>query len=161
MEHHILDPYPIPKDKGALFINEPWLADKTLTGNCTDIAPEKKSDNVRIYVPIDLNKEAILRRLDRIIYQYGEANEDNEFEFGIDVDMLISQIEIYDQVWSVRHTPDEGDHSAEAKELVREFIAKLKEIPDGCAECFPFETIDELREEYLSKVHGTGISREK
>ena len=32
MEHHILDPYPIPKDKGALFVNEPWLADKSLNG---------------------------------------------------------------------------------------------------------------------------------
>ena len=63
--------------------------------------------------------------------------------------MLISQIEIYDQIWSVRHVPEEGEHSEEAKKLVREFIAKLEEIPDGCAECFPFETIDELREEYL------------
>ena len=149
MEHHLLDPYPIPKDKGALFVNEPWLADKSVNGYRTGTDPEKKNDNIRIYVPIDLNKEAILRRLDCIINQYGEANEENEFEFGTDVDMLISQIEIYDQVWSVRHVPDEGDHSAEAKELVREFIAILEDIPDGCAECFPFETIDELREEYL------------
>lgn len=149
MVHHILDPYPIPKDKGALFVNEPWLADKSLIGYCTDTAPEKKNHNVRIYVPIDLNKEAILQRLDRIIYHYGEVNEGNEFEFSADVDMLISQIEIYDQVWSERHMPKEGEHSEETRELVREFIRKLKAIPDGCAECFPFETIDELREEYL------------
>ena len=37
-----------------------------------------------------------------------------------------------------------------AKELVRDIIAKLKEIPDGCAECFPFDTIDELEQEYLA-----------
>lgn len=29
MEHHQLDSYPDPKDKGALFINELWIADKT------------------------------------------------------------------------------------------------------------------------------------
>ncbi len=36
----------------------------------------------------------------------------------------------------------------EACRLVREFVAQLKEIPDGCAELFPFELIDELEEEY-------------
>ncbi len=149
MTHHQLDPYPVPKDKGALFVNEPWLVDKSLNGDRTDGEPEKKNDNVRIYVPIDLNKEAILRRLNRIINQYEEANEENEFEFREDVDMLISQIEIYDQIWFVRHMPEEGKHAEEAKELVREFTAKLEDTPDGCAECFPFETIDELREEYL------------
>ncbi len=149
MAHHQLDPYPIPKDKGALFVNEPWLVDKSLNGYRVGTEPERENDNVRIYVPIDLNKEAILRRLDRIKNQYEEANEENEFEFGTDVDMLISQVEIYDQIWTVRHMPEEGGHSEEAKELVREFIARLEDIPDGCAECFPFETIDELREEYL------------
>ena len=41
-------------------------------------------------------------------------------------------------------------HSAEAIDLVEAFIQRLEEIPDGCAELFPFETIDELREEYLT-----------
>ena len=45
---------------------------------------------------MDLNRDAILRRLDRVIYQYGEANEDNEMEFGTDVEMILSQLEIYD-----------------------------------------------------------------
>lgn len=65
--------------------------------------------------------------------------------------MLISQIEIYDQIWYVRHIPKDGKHSMEAKKLVEEFIEKLKEIPDGGAECFPFEVIDRLREEYLGE----------
>lgn len=30
MEHHKLDPYPIPKEKTPLCINEPWLIDKSL-----------------------------------------------------------------------------------------------------------------------------------
>ncbi len=40
-------------------------------------------------------------------------------------------------------------HSNEAIELVKEMIAQLEEIPDGCAETFPFEVIDTLKSEYL------------
>ena len=99
---------------------------------------------------LDLNKDAILRRLDRVINEYGETSEENEMEFSIDVGMLVSQIEIYDQVWYVRHMPPKGEHSLEAVDLVRAFVAKLEEIPDACAEWFPFDLIDQLREEYLS-----------
>ena len=99
---------------------------------------------------MDLNRAAILRRLDRVIAHYGEATEENEMEFSVDVGMIVSQVEIYDQVWFGRHVPEKGEHSNEAKELVRDIIAKLKEIPDGCAECFPFDTIDELAQEYLA-----------
>ena len=60
--------------------------------------PENKEDNIRIYVPMDLNKDAILRRLNRVINHYGEANEENKSEFQIDVSMIIAQIDIYDQV---------------------------------------------------------------
>lgn len=30
-----------------------------------------------------------------------------------------------------------------------EFVERLEKIPDGCAECFPFEMIERLRIEYL------------
>ena len=151
MEHHDLDPYPIPKDETPLFINEPWLIDKYLFDYSERIKePEAAEDNVRVYVPLDINREAILRRLRLLISQYQEANEDNEMHFSRDVDMLVSQIEIYDQIWYVRHMPKEGKHSVEAISLVKDFIILLESIPDGCAESFPFETIDELREEYLS-----------
>ena len=92
---------------------------------------------MRIYIPLDLNKDAIIRRLG------------NESEFRVDVNLLIYQIEIYDQVWYVRHMPKEGRHSKESIELVEAFVKKLEDIPDGCTECFPFETIDELKKEYL------------
>ncbi len=84
--------------------------DKTLLASEYPLSknPDEQDDNVRVYVPLDLNKEAILRRLHRVIYQYGEANEGNEVEFSKDVDMLINQIEIYDQIWYVRHMPEEG-----------------------------------------------------
>lgn len=149
MEHHTLDVYPIPKDKAPLYINEPWLLDRSLleiSNGCAE--PEQEQDNIRVYIPLDINKNAILRRLDLLIVHYEEANEKNEIDFSIDVDMLVSQIEIYDQIWYVRHMPETGDHSREAVDLVREFIARLEEIPDGCAELFPFELIDTLRKEY-------------
>ena len=69
--------------------------------------------------------------------------------FSVDVDALISQIEVYDQIWYVRHMPKEGDHSQKAIDLVKDFIKRLEEIPDGCAECFPFDTIEQLKGEYL------------
>lgn len=127
MEHHRLDPYPIPKDKIPLCINEPWLIDKSLLEYPSSREPDEKEDNVRIYVPMDLNKTAILRRLDRVIAHYGEATEENEMEFSVDVGMIVSQVEIYDQVWFRRHTSEKGEHSNEAKELVRDIIVRLKE----------------------------------
>ena len=69
MEHHDLDIYPIPREKTALYINEPWLIDKSIMERVqlvTDLKkrPDEESDNIRIYVPLDLNRNAILRRLD-------------------------------------------------------------------------------------------------
>ena len=37
----------------------------------------------------NLNKEAIIRRLNRIVYHYKKANEANELEFSLDVNMVI------------------------------------------------------------------------
>ena len=45
--------------------------------------------------------------------------------------------------------PEKLVYSQKAKELVKEFIARLEEIPDGCAEMFPFDMIDRLKKEYL------------
>lgn len=149
MEHHSLDPYPIPREKLPMFINEPWLIDKSLLEEQLHREPEEQEDNIRIYIPMDLNKESIMRRLEHVINIYEEASEDNEFNFSREVDMIISQIEIYDQIWFVRHMPPDRKHSLEAVKLVKDFIDRLEEIPDACAERFPFETIDELKREYL------------
>jgi hypothetical protein len=151
LEHHDLDIHPIPKEKTPLFINEPWLIDGSkYEFSWGNKEPENVEDNVRVYIPLDINKQAILRRLDRIIARYGEANEKNESNFSSDVAILISQVEIYDQIWYVRHmSAVKGEHSVEAIELIKEFVAKLEEISDGCAETFPFKLIDELKEEFL------------
>lgn len=108
-EHHDLDIHPIPEEKNHLFINEPWLIDRTQAiMDSVSKTPEPDEDNIRIYIPLDINKAAIMRRLFELIKRYGEANENNEFNFSYDVDTLVSQIEIYDQVWSDRHMPEEG-----------------------------------------------------
>ena len=148
--HHDLDIHPIPADKNPLFVNEPWLIDQSqAVMDYVNKAPEPAEDNIRIYIPFDINKSAIIRRLFDLIDRYVEANEDNEFNFSSDVDALVSQIEIYDQVWSVKHMQEEGSRSKEAIELVEEFIERLEEIPDGGAELFPFELIEKLREQYF------------
>ena len=138
MEHHNIDIWPIPEDKKPCYINEPWLIDGSLLDYYAEStkeqlqSPDEEKDNIRVYVPLDLNCKVILRRLDWLILRYGEANEANEMNFSSDVEQLISQIEIYDQFWSVQHMPKEGVHS-------------------GGAELFPFGLVDELREEYLGE----------
>lgn len=99
MEHHTLDINPIPKESKTLFINEPWLIDRSLqwipeTGY--DPTPLPDDDNVRVYLPIDICKYAILRRLADVISCYGHATEANEIDFSYDVNILISQIPLND-----------------------------------------------------------------
>lgn len=152
--HHNLDVHPVPRETTPLFINEPWLIDKTHAFCCgvhvnEPANPEGEPDNIRIYVPLDLNAEAILRRLDYIIAKYEEASDANEFHFSSEAYALVNQIEIYNQIWSVRNMESTDKCSENAKSLVEKFVEKLEAIPDVCAECFPFELIDELREDYL------------
>lgn len=145
-----LDPYPIPKEDSPLFINAPWLVDASIDMECSSSTqPEAENDNRRVYIPIDLNKKAILRRLDEIIRRYGSANERNELDFSLDVRRLLYQVDIYDRIWFVRHMPENKKHSQEGISLIQDFVKRLEEIPDECAECFPFEMIEELRTEYL------------
>ena len=154
MDHHDADSHPIPREKAPLFINEPSLTDKFLYRWVDRTRePEKEEDNIRVYIPMDLNKEAILRRLRLVIDINGPSSEENEANYTTDVDMLIDQIAIYDQIWYNR-TMAESDkvstrhHSIKGIALVREFIDLLEDIPDHCAELFPYQTIDELKKEY-------------
>ena len=59
-------------------------------------------DNVRVYIPLDINENAILRRLHHIFWKYGDVSEANEAPFCSEVETLVSQVEIYDQVWFAR-----------------------------------------------------------
>ncbi|WP_303790689.1 hypothetical protein [Ruminococcus flavefaciens] len=155
MEHHNLDAYPLPKESKPLFINEPWLIDKSLQWIQQieyDPAPLPDSDNIRVYIPMDISKSSILRRLDEVIGHYGAAMEANEMDYAYDVVNLIAQIEIYDQIWFIRHMPKQGKHSLEAIELVKEFVKKLEDIEEGDSEMFPYNTIDILKKEFIETV---------
>lgn len=149
---HELDINPVPETERPMFVNEPWLTDLSLYGDCVHKKePEAEDDNIRVYIPMDISRASILRRIECIIYRYGEANEANEYQFSTDINQILEQLGIYDQVWFVREYSDGAKHSERAVEVVKDIIELLEDIPDGCAECFPFELIDELREEYLSE----------
>ena len=75
MENHRIDQYPVPKDKDSLYINEPSLVDKSLVDDSVSDDLDPEEDNIKIYVPLDINKKAILRKLDRVIAHYGECTE--------------------------------------------------------------------------------------
>ena len=151
MDHHNLDIYPEPRDKSPLYINEPWIIDETADMRVS--VPDPATDNVRVYVPLDLNRETILRRLQYIKSKYGDVDWRNETSISVEVALLIHQIEIYDQVHYVRHMPKvsthpgEKIHSVEATSLVKEFIKELEEI-DSSGDTFPYEKIEELRKEF-------------
>ncbi len=146
MVNYKLIPFTGAKDGKTFYTDAAYLADRSLM----DIMEQEEAeDRIRVYVPLDISEEDILRRMYRLTLHYGEANEDNEFEFREDVEVLIGQIELYDRFWLDHNGDISAKHSRQAVELVKKFIAKLEEIPDGCAEFFPFETIDELRREYL------------
>ena len=151
MDHHNLDICPIPRDKSPLYINEPWIIDETADIRVSE--PDPAADNVRVYVPLDLNRETILRRLRYIKSKYGDVDWRNETSISVEVALLIHQIEIYDQVHYARHmpkaltNPGEKAHSMEATSLVKEFIKELEEI-DSSGDTFPYEKIEELRKEF-------------
>ena len=119
----------------------------------------EEDDGFVISSKVKINPESLLARLDSIIRHYGEATEENEFEFSSDVSEQVSQIEIYDQAIINKYKASEprelssylgnNDHSKDAIGLVEEFVEVLQDIPDGCAELFPFDMIDELTEEFL------------
>ncbi len=62
LTHHDLDPYPIPKDKTPMFINEPWIIDESWNRNITEKIkdlryelkqPDSEMDNIRILLDSD------------------------------------------------------------------------------------------------------------
>ena len=152
MEHHDLDIHPIPKESKPLYINEPWMIDRSLQWiqeTSFNPTPLPDADNIRVYLPMDICRSSVLRRLAEVKSRYGAATEANELDYSYDINMLISQIEIYDQVWFVRHYPKHGRHSAEAIELVKAFVRELEKIEVYDSEMFPYDIIDELKKEYL------------
>ena len=160
--HHDLDIHPIPEK--VLYINDLSIADtafgyetkkqhqKAITGKIHANGGILADDNVRIYIPLDLNADQILSRLQQIYRVMGNPNDMNEMEFSCEVGKIISQLEIYDQVWVAREAEnavriEEHLHSKKGIELAGKIIKVLLE-DEGYAECFPYEIVDELKVEF-------------
>lgn len=161
--HHKLDIHPIPTD--VLYVNELSLAgkvpyeikrdmDKALTGRTKSTGGILPDDNVRIYVPMDLNADIIVRQLYSLHSTLGYPAEKNESAYCSGVGKVITQLEIYDQVWAARKLEDtvqkeDGGvrHSHQGIELAKQIVRYLEEI-EGTAECFPYDEIQELREAF-------------
>lgn len=160
---HKLDYKPIPEE--VLYINELDLADsvpyetniemeKALTGKRKKEGGVLPDDNVRIYVPIDINPEAIMWRLNFLFVTMDYSTEDNESAYSFAVRRIISQLEIYDQVCVTRNFENSVQkelvgvrHSREGIELAKR-IADYLEENDGTAELFPWDEIEKLRKEF-------------
>mgnify|MGYP004592523533 FL=1 len=161
--YHKLDIHPIPAD--VLYVNELSLAGKvpyeTKDDTAKAITGKKKSegdilpdDNVRIYVPMDLNADIIMWQLYSLHGSLGYPTEKNESTYSSGVSKVISQLEIYDQVWTARKVgesvqKEDGDvrHSQQGIELAKQ-IVKYLEDNEGNGECFPYDQIEELKEAF-------------
>lgn len=161
--HHKLDIHPIPTD--VLYVNELSLAgdvcyetkrdkDKALTGRTKSTGGILPDDNVRIYVPMDLNADIIMFQLYSLRDTLGYSTEKNESAYCSGIRKVISQLEIYDQVWAARKLEDtvqkeDGGvrHSHQGIELAKQIVKYLEDI-EGTAECFPYDEIQELRESF-------------
>ena len=144
-KHHSLDISPVPEK--VLYINEPELADRTILDTALQ-DDTLQQDNVRVYIPMDINREAILRRVRNVYNRYGSPSWKNEFVYNSEIGGIVSQLEIYDQIWFARMGDFGNGHSKYATMLADEIIKVLEE-DEGCAEMFPYEIIDELKTEYM------------
>ena len=161
--HHNLDIHPIPTD--VLYVNELSLAgkapyetkqdmDKALTGRTKSNGGILPDDNVRIYVPMELNADIIMWQLYSLHSTLGYSTERNESVYCSGVGKVISQLEIYDQVWAARKPEDtvqkeDGGvrHSHQGIELAKQIVKYLEDI-EGTVGCFPYDEIQELREAF-------------
>lgn len=157
---HKIDTHPIPEE--VFYVNELSLAGKVPYETVQDMeeaATGKRvmdggilpDDNVRIYVPMDLNADAIMSQLHLLFSSHGYPTESNESAYSSGVGKIITQLEIYDQVWSARDVgvKETGGvcHSRQGIELAGK-IVKFLEDHEGNAECFPYDEIEELKNEF-------------
>ena len=101
---------------------------------------------------MDLNADIIMWQLYSPHSTLGYPIEKNESAYCSGVGKVISQLEIYDQVWAARNLEDtvqkeDGGvrHSHQGIELAKQIVKYLEDI-EGTAEHFPYDEIQELRE---------------
>lgn len=109
-------------------------------------------DNVRIYVPMDVNQELILIKLESLFDELGELTWRNKMDYSIAVSKLIRLLELYDQSlieqgnYPVVQT-GETIHSKLAIETA-EKMCRILIRNEGTGDMFPYEEIAELSKTY-------------
>lgn len=147
---------PIPED--VSYVNDLGLATsllpyehaKALTGKTKKEGGILPDDNFRIYVPLDLNSEVIMHELYTLFSTLGFVSESNEFSYSLGTDRVLRLLEIYDQAWVEKEKIGNKAmkaHSEHGKVLAEEIVEYLLEN-EGCAECFPYDEVEELKKEY-------------
>ena len=163
--HHQLDIQPVPEK--VIYINELNFLSPDLHGTDDEykraLTGKKQSeggilpeDNVRIYVPMDLNEDYIMYRLHILETSLGDPDESNESWYLSGVQQLTDQLEIYDQVWVARDlshalqkVPGEKYHSQKGRDLAMKIVNCLEaEVENSAAESYPFEMIEMIKEEF-------------
>lgn len=160
--HHKLDNHPISSH--AIYVNDLRFAndvpyeseaelEKAITGKIKTEGGIIPDDNVRIYVPMDLNADAIMHQLYMLYDALGPVDEGNEFHYSSGLARIILQLEVYDQAWIARETGKDNQafsaigHSLRGIMLAKQLVKYLK-ANEGVAECFPYEEIEELKEKF-------------
>lgn len=163
--HHKLDIQPVPER--VLYINEmDFLSpdfygtnveyEKALTGIRQSEGGILPDDNVRIYAPMDLNSDYIIQRLHMLEAALGDPDESNESWYLTEMQKVMVQLEVYDQVWvardlahAVQKVQGENYHSQQGINLAARIVECLEMARENsAAECYPFEMIEALKEEY-------------
>ena len=118
--------------------------------NITKIERGKNYTMPSIKQPLSDKSKSTLSRLEKIIRLCGTATEMNETDFSIEVKRILQEAGLYKSQWDLKdRLPDRPIQvDEETQNLMITIIAKLKGIPDGGAELFPFELIDTLGQAY-------------
>ncbi|GEM_PF-589748 len=148
---------------GAVIVNEPehlddmdylpfydWRVEeegflKGLTKKDGGILPD---DNVRIYLPKDINSKSILADLNHLYTQFGDVGENNEEYYSCEVRKPIRFLEIYDSILLENHEietvqTDDKVHTKLAQDTTQEMVKIMMEN-QGWAELFPYEECEQL-----------------
>lgn len=165
--HHKIDVHPIPDS--PIYINDLSIAttynpyelkqqaEIAVTGKTVSKGGILPEDNIRVYVPLDINEEHIIGELHSVYDRLGAVSEDSEYAYSSAVRRIITKLEIYDQIHTVRdmknavnmaETGEVGKfHSRKAIAVVKKMV-EIMEGSEGTAECFPYEIVEELKAEF-------------
>lgn len=140
--------YTLESSPTTIVVDNPLFLDRSIG----DLDHEETyPDNIRVYAALDINPEAILRRLDHVLWQFKEVGEHNEMQVSSEVCALIEQMDLYDRYWSKKRNL--SGHCPEIVELAQKIVSVLDSFPNIGTELFPDEEIEYLVKEYGAR-HG-------